>query len=83
MIEDPGHVEWCRRLWESMNEGAVWGIPRTGLIFKKLGPEAKLVLITRVDPGSPEFRALQEEDLEGTREHFAEFGVEVVWNESD
>jgi hypothetical protein len=79
------HVEWCRRTWSLMRDGGVWGIPRTGLLFKKLEAEKTLMLIDRfvpvIEEARPGWRELQEEDLEACREHFAVIGVEVVWSD--
>jgi hypothetical protein len=41
---DP-HADWCRNLFASLNDGGVWGVPRSGLTFKRRGD--RLVLVDR------------------------------------
>lgn len=74
-------VEWCKLIWRGLSEGGVWGVPRSGLIFRK--SDGKLVLIDRmpVMPGMPlsekELEEYQDSDYEVIREHFAAAGIEV------
>ena len=66
---DPEHVAWSRRLWESLNEGGEWTIPRSGAKFRKQGDQ-----LLHVGGASTEalFDAIQ------VKHHFAAFGVEVI-----
>lgn len=29
------HIEWCKRHHASIRDGGSWGVPRSGLVFKK------------------------------------------------
>lgn len=75
------HVEWCRKLFAQLRDGGSWGIPRSGLVFRKHGDV--LVLAARMphDPAMPvtpeQLVAQQDADYEGTRRHFAEAGITV------
>lgn len=80
------HVEWCRNVFRALNEGGVWGVPRSGLVFTKRGEE--LVLTERL-PASVEqsrtyqgedlqLRAYQDEDFEVIKAHFAAAGITVT-----
>lgn len=81
---NPAHVAWCQNLWNMMADGGAWAVPRSGLIFNKRG--GKLVLVARMPydeeamPGTitaEELSLQQSNDFEGTRAHFAAFGVTV------
>jgi hypothetical protein len=47
MTEEQEFQRWCLQMWGMLAEGAMWGIPRSGLIFHRR--EGKLVL-TQVIP---------------------------------
>lgn len=78
---DQQHVEWCRNLFRTMRDGGVWGIPRSGLMFKRQADALVLVAQMPHDPAMPITREQlieqQESDYEGTREHFGAAGVTV------
>ena len=77
-------VAWCRQLWESIRDGGVWAIPRTGLIFQKRVNPKQLVLTMRMphDPAmecsAEELREQQDSDLRATREHFSLLDIRVT-----
>jgi len=78
-------VQWCEMLWNSMKDGGTWGIPRTGLMFRKDSERRALVLYMRMphDPlvmevTAEEVREHQDAELAATRDHFAQLGVEVL-----
>ena len=64
-----------------MAQGGTWGVPRSGLIFQKLGQ--KLVLVSRMPPeaGMPmsaqELREYQDSDYAAIKEHFEAAGIPV------
>jgi hypothetical protein len=77
-----GHVAWCGQFFESLNEGGVWGIPRAGLIFTKMGRELVLTEVMPWEEGMPvtadELKEQQRKELDANRAHFKAAGVEVV-----
>ena len=69
---DPKHIVWSARLWASLKEGGIWGVPRSGLIFKREGNS--LVLKER----APFFsKTAQDSDIDAISEHFKVIGVTV------
>jgi hypothetical protein len=80
------HAGWCRTLFDRLNEGGVWAVPRSGVIFQKRGNE--FVLIQKMPhmaemPITPEQLAEQQEsEFQTVRKHFAEAGIPVVKNKS-
>ena len=42
------YEQWCRSQWELMNDGGVWGIPRSGLVFKKDNEGKRLLLVNQM-----------------------------------
>ena len=79
---DPAHVAWCRDIFDKLCDGGSWGVPRSGLLFRKRGNT--LVLVGRMPwvEGMPmtakELRAGQDEDMEGAVVHFGAAGINVV-----
>ena len=67
------HTAWCRMVFDSLNEGGTWAVPRSGLIFTKR--DGKLVLTLRM-PEVP--NEIQDEDFELIRQHFALAEIQVV-----
>lgn len=65
------HVAWCKNLWNMLNEGGTWTIPRSGLIFMK--HDGALHMIGAIEPGVDALA-----DFEATKEHFEAAGIEVV-----
>ena len=80
---DPDHVAWCRRQFDFLRPQGAWGIPRSGLIFKKTGP-AQLTLINTMpwESAMPitaaQLKEQQDGDFTATQEHFAAAGIEVI-----
>jgi hypothetical protein len=92
---DPNNPEfraWCVGLYESLNEGGVWAVPRSGLIFEKRS--GQLELVNRM-PWTPELAeaanagedvpptaeallAYQDQDFTAIREHFAAVKINVT-----
>lgn len=81
MTLDPQHVAWCRRLFESLNEGGVWGVPRSGLQFRRR--DDKLVLTQRMphdkkmSMSEGELQEYQHQDYLDIKEHFEAAGIPV------
>ena len=78
---NPDHVEWCRQMFRKLRDGGTWGIPRSGLMFRKQGRTLVLYDEMPHDPAMPvtaaQLREQQDSDFEGTKVHFAAVGVEV------
>lgn len=81
---DPAHLAWCRMHFDMLKEGGVWGIPRSGLMFRK--EAGKLVLFAEM-PWMPEMegtitpeelREQQDEEFEANRRHFGAVGIDVI-----
>lgn len=84
-------LAWCRAHYAMMNEGGVWGVPRSGLIFQK--NDGALVLVNRmpwtdelaqaaadgldVPATAEELRAYQDSDYELIRGRFEAAGITV------
>lgn len=81
---DTDHVAWCRRLFDMLNVGGVWGIPRSGLIFTRTD-ETTLTLTARMPymDGMEEIltpaqlREQQDDEYEQCAAHFRAAGVTV------
>lgn len=78
---NPEHIRWCRQTFDMMAEGGVWGIPRSGLVFQRIGD--KLVLkdampwSAEMPITADELEAMQLREFEETKEHFAAAGITV------
>ena len=74
-------VEWSRNHFARMAEGAQWGIPRSGLLFTKLGNVLKLTARMPHDPAMPitaaQLDEQQRSELASIRRHFEAAGVAV------
>jgi len=86
---DPAMVEWSGRHFAMLNEGGVWAIPRSGMIFGKRGGRLELVAAMpwmpemegTITPG--QLREQQASEFETVRAHFGAAGIEVVRPEPD
>lgn len=66
------YVNWCRQLFDSLNDGGKWIVPRSGLVYRKLGDS--LHLIERL----PDYdESLQESDVNAIAVHFGAAGISV------
>ncbi len=88
-------VGWCRNLFRMLNDGGVWGVPRSGLMFQKRG--GKLLLAQRMPyldeladayargedvPESAEaLDEYQREDFDLIAAYFHAAGITVEWPE--
>jgi hypothetical protein len=72
--EPPAHIlEWCRNCVRIIADGGIWGIPRSGTIFRVDHQNKKLVLVT---PGNDD-----DGDYNATKEVFKYIGWTVVKDE--
>jgi hypothetical protein len=76
--------EWATTLWNMLRDNGIWGIPRSGLMYRKDKERARLTLYERMPwmEGMPltreELREEQDSDHGGLVVLFAIIGVEVV-----
>lgn len=75
-LQRPDHIQWCREQVDMLNEGGVWGVPRSGLVFVKTGDNS-IALIAREPEGRGELRAWQDADYRSIRDHMKAAGIEV------
>jgi hypothetical protein len=74
-------IEWSANQFRLLNEGGVWGVPRSGLLWQRRGDE--LVLINRMPwmeemPITPEqLKEQQDADVKIIAEHMRAAGVQV------
>ena len=52
-------LAWCQNLVRTLADGAVWGIPRSGTVFRIDKKNKKLVRITAGDDDEADFLATQ------------------------
>lgn len=78
-------VAWCRWLWDSLVDGGIWGVPRSGLLFKKDESSRTLILCDRMphDPlmlpiSDEELRQQQDADFEAIKRRFEAAGITVM-----
>lgn len=67
---------WCRNLWAQIKLGGVWGVPRSGLLFRKTAEGFNLCDVAR--PVSESFKVYQKQDFTLTKRHFALAGLNVT-----
>jgi len=88
----PEHIAWSKNVFASIKDGGTWGVPRSGLIFKKVGdhleiyqvmpwiPEMSAALERGADiPASPEeLKGYQMDDFMCIQRNFEAAGIEVT-----
>lgn len=71
----PDHIlEWCRQLVRTIRDGGMWGIPRSGLVFRIDQKNKQLVLTN----GSK-----SDDDFTATQHVFSYIGWDVVAENDD
>jgi hypothetical protein len=74
------HSVWCRELYDRLNDKGVWGMPRTGVVFRKDEANNRLVWVATVPPEnsySISTAAAQLSDFMTVREQFQLAGIKV------
>jgi len=61
---------WCSNMFQMLAIGGVWGVPRSGLVFRREADALQLIAPDSLD-------AAQAADLESITAHFAEAGIAV------
>jgi hypothetical protein len=51
-VSEASHIEWSRSLFHGLRVGGVWGVPRSGLIFTRVGEN--VLALTDVMPHTPD-----------------------------
>ena len=81
--ESREYQAWCRWMFELLNDGGEWAVPRSGLIFTK---RADKFVLTAEMPWMPEMtgtitreqlREQQDTEFASIRDHFAAAGITV------
>jgi hypothetical protein len=82
MTMDSAHVEWSRQHFELMADGGMWGVPRSGLMFRKEGDKLVLTTLMPWQEGMPitakELQEQQDNEYEDIKRHFEAAGVTVT-----
>ena len=81
------HVRWCRHLFDSLAEGGVWGVPRSGLVFTRRGGE---LVLTEQMPWTAEMPITEAElaeqqadEFDSVKAHFGAAGIAVTRPEAE
>lgn len=78
---NPEFQEWSRKMFAAMNEGGIWGVPRSGLVFEKrngaLVLTAEMPWVPFMPMKKDEWWDHQTGDFNAIREHFAAVGIRV------
>ncbi len=83
-IGDPkseASVSWSRNHFRILKEGGIWGVPRSGLMFRKEG--GKLICIARMPHiaempiNAEQLKEQQDSDIEVITESFGLAGIPV------
>jgi hypothetical protein len=67
--EPPEVLNWCRTLVAAIRHGGLWGIPRSGIVFK-IDKENQRLVLTKGHESNSDFIA--------TRRVFAQIGWDVT-----
>lgn len=85
-MSEAEHVEWCKTMFAMLDDGGMWGIPRSGLIFRKRGAELVLTSSMPYDPAMPiteaQFIEQQAHEFDSVQRHFAAAGISVTKEEA-
>lgn len=68
--KEPEHVlQWCRNLVAAAANNAIWGIPRSGVVFRIDKENTRLVLVVGTE---------NDDDFIATKRVFKQIGWDVV-----
>jgi len=77
-------VAWCQNVWDMLNDGGRWAVPRSGLTYRKDEAAMQLVLCSRM-PWDPELPMTEEQlceqqasDHRANVEMFGKAGITVI-----
>lgn len=78
---DPRSTAWCRTHFAMMAEGGAWGVPRSGLLFRKQAGALILYGVMPYDERMPitaeQLREQQDGEYDGIRQAFEAAGIVV------
>ena len=75
---------FCQQTWRMLNDGGIWGVPRSGLMYRKDAADARLVLYARMPwecempMSEAQLREQQDHDHANIVEMFSAIGIAVV-----
>jgi hypothetical protein len=67
---------WCRRLIDGLKDGGVWGIPRTGVVFRKTGPD-RMMWVGNMPAVEKDGESNRVNEFRSTRDQFGKAGIEI------
>ena len=79
-----GSRGWATRMWDCIEDEGVWGIPRSGLVFRKNAAAKQLTLVMRMpwfeglSVNPDELNEMQEDEIQNLVRVFASIGVTVM-----
>ena len=80
-LDDTRDAAWSRQLFDSLHDGGVWGVPRSGLVFAKRGDILALTEVMPWEAGMPmtrdELVVYQQADFALIQERFKLAGITV------
>jgi hypothetical protein len=79
---NPHHVRWCKRLFDGLKDGAIWGVPRSGMIFRRHGDklvwEEQMPHMADMPISATQLEEQQEREFESISAHFGAAGIKVL-----
>ena len=79
---DKEHIDWSRQHFEMLAEGAVWAVPRSGLVFQKQDGRLVLTMTMPWMVGMPitedELTKQQDSEYQEIVCHFEAAGIKVI-----
>lgn len=76
------YTKWCLNLFNTLAEGGVWGVPRSGLIFTRRKGQLVLTALMPHDGAMPmladELTEYQRTDYARIKREFLKAGIDVV-----
>ena len=78
MSKDEDHTEWCQHVFRIMQRGGLWGLPRTGLVFRKVGNVLLWVGVIPPKEKWPDLDEAREAEFADNFKHFSKARV-AMW----
>lgn len=76
-----GSRGWASSMWAMLREGGVWGVPRSGLVFRKEGSlfilQDRMPWMEEMPWSKVDWEEIQRDDIDGISAMFASIGVTV------
>jgi hypothetical protein len=74
-MNDEDHAKWCREMHTLIAHGGLWGLPRTGLVFRKTGNVLIWVGVIPPKLRLHDIDAAREQEFEQNLRNFSDAGV--------